>query len=664
MAVPARRGILTVTQPDGSTIQIIQHGDEHFHYITDINGQWLKQDETGRYVVTEALTEQQINARRMASPKLKAQIRRAQEAVQTEIPLNIAEHGLIILVNFKDLSFKSSNSLAAMQEMHSGDNYTYNGATGSARQYFYDQSMGKYNPQFDVVGPVTVSKNYSYYGANDSEGYDLYPAEMIIEACKLADSQFNVDFTLYDNNNDNEVDFVYVVYAGYGEADSEKSNTIWPHAWTLDEAEKSLTIDGKKINTYACSSELSYLGTREGIGTFCHEFSHVCGLPDLYATNNATHKTLGKWDILDYGPYNNDGNTPPAYSAYERFFCGWLTPTFINETSDLTLEDIKTSNKAYIFTTSGTPNLKGNDPNPATFYLLENRQQTGWDIGIPGHGMLLTKVAYSYNSWTENTVNNSKSNMGVDIIEADEYAPSYNVSSDDNLGKATDAFPAGATSYTKITNRSITNIKETNGVITFTFTVDAGTPDTPTPTDEMLTVAQALEIGKGLKTNVTTTDTTEVYGVITDIEDIDTNRGYATFTIADNTGSIYCYHLYNVGNKKFTSDNQIKVGDIVVIRSLIKHYKAKNSQTSIYELVKGYIKELNNTATGLDNQVAADYNLIANNGQIYITNPTGHNMHVINAIGQTLYSGPATTLTLPHGLYIVSIDNMPHKVRL
>ena len=475
MAIPASPKPIVVEQPDGSQITIIKHGDEHFHYTTDAQGQWLKQDINGALVPTEALSLEAIETKRMQSSTMQWQMKRVKQQAQTEIPLNIAEKGLIILVNFKDKSFKSANTLAAMTQMMTGDTYTYNGGTGSARQYFYDQSMGKYNPQFDVVGPVTISQNYSYYGKNNSNNDDTNPDEMVEEACRLADSQLGVDFKQYDNNNDGIVDFVYIIYAGNGEADSYDENTIWPHASSV--YYNNVKLDGVRLDTYACGPELNGYGNRNGIGTFCHEFSHVCGLPDLYATNYASHKTMGTWDILDAGPYNNNSNTPPAYSAYERFFCGWLTPTYINSAADLTLEELQASNKAYIITESKTPNLVGNDPNPTTFYLLENRQQKGWDKYIPGHGMMLTKIAYDYTKWTYNTVNNTASSMGVDLIEADGSAPS------NNYGKAKDLFPAGAKSYTKIVNREITDITEVNGVINFKFMGGAEEPIEPTEID-------------------------------------------------------------------------------------------------------------------------------------------------------------------------------------
>ena len=665
MAIPARRGTITVKQPDGSTINIQKHGDEHFHYITNEQGEWLKKDANGMYVVTAPLSKEEIRARRMASPKLQTQMRRVKDAAQTAIPLNIADRGLIILVNFSDVAFQEENTLEQMQVMHSGETYTYNGATGSARQYFYDQSQGRYNPQFDVVGPVTLTRKMSYYGRNVNDN-DSNPDVMIVDACTLADTEFGVDFTKYDNNNDGVVDFVYIIYAGYGEADSGDENTVWPHAWSLDDAGRYCMVDGLRVNTYACGSELNYDGNRNGIGTFCHEFSHVCGLPDLYETTYENmHKTMGDWDILDSGPYNNNGNTPPAYSAYERFFCGWLTPEYINTPADLQLQNMQTTNTAYIVTTSSTPNLIGNDPQPTTFYLLENRQKTGWDKYIPGHGMLITKIAYNYTTWTQNTVNDDPSGMGVDLIEADGKTPSYNENNPNNgyYGKAGDAFPAGAKSYTKISNRSITNITESNGVISFKFMGGEGAEPDPGQQSEILTVTEALDLAKTLAERAVSEDTTEVYGEISNIQEVSTQFGNATFTITDGTSEMLCYRLRNVGNQKFTAEDQIKIGDKVVIRSLMQNYYSTKTKTSTYELVNGYIKELN-PATSIDNTVEINHTLVAADGMLYLTEPEGHTMHVLNAIGQTIYNGKATTLQLPHGIYIVRIDDVLHKVEL
>ena len=472
-AIPARRGAIVRTQPDGSEIVVYQHGDEFFHWETNEKGEWLTLDKDGFYQVTEALSKEAIAAKRAASPLHIA----PKEEVAT--PLNIAPRGLIILVNFADLAF--TETIEEMDSMHNAKNYTrdyeyvYRGNTyqvsseGSARQYFYDASFGQYNPQFDVIGPVTVSREYAYYGKNNvNTQFDQRPWEMVKEACVIADTLLDVDFTQYDNDNDDIVDFVYVIYAGYGEADGGGANTIWPHSYQLSAAGAYCRLDGVRIDLYACGNEIDYYTKKHtGIGTFCHEFSHVLGLPDLYTTEGQTHKTLGEWSILDYGPYNNDGNTPPAYSAYERFFMGWLTPDVIVDSANIRLEELNSSQRALLISTEDKHNLIGNDPKSTRFYLLENRQQQGWDTYLPGHGLMLTYVQYNATRWQENTVNNTSRSMGVDLIEADGKTP--NSSGTGYLGKATDLFPAGATSYTQITDHAIEDIEEIDGLIYFKY---------------------------------------------------------------------------------------------------------------------------------------------------------------------------------------------------
>lgn len=522
-AIPARRGAIVRTQPDGSEIVVYQHGDEFFHWETNEKGEWLTLDKDGFYQVTEALSKEAIAAKRAASPLHIA----PKEEVAT--PLNIAPRGLIILVNFADLAF--TETIEEMDSMHNAKNYTrdyeyvYRGNTyqvsseGSARQYFYDASFGQYNPQFDVIGPVTVSREYAYYGKNNvNTQFDQRPWEMVKEACVIADTLLDVDFTQYDNDNDDIVDFVYVIYAGYGEADGGGANTIWPHSYQLSAAGAYCRLDGVRIDLYACGNEIDYYTKKHtGIGTFCHEFSHVLGLPDLYTTEGQTHKTLGEWSILDYGPYNNDGNTPPAYSAYERFFMGWLTPEVIVDSANIRLEELNSSQRALLISTEDKHNLIGNDPKSTRFYLLENRQQQGWDTYLPGHGLMLTYVQYNATRWQENTVNNTSRSMGVDLIEADGKTP--NSSGTGYLGKATDLFPAGATSYTQITDHAIEDIEEIDGVIHFKYR--GGAIETDVENIEMPTSVIAIYNILGQKQSTT------------DIESL----GSGTYIVVTTTGT-------------------------------------------------------------------------------------------------------------------------------
>lgn len=459
IAVPAYRGAIAHVLSNGDTVMLYQHGDEYNHWLTDLQGRRVT-IEAGQ-LKQVALTDAQIRTQEQ-----NAQIRRA-GARKTPIDLNIAPRGLVILINFKDATFQTDK--VEIDSMLNGVNYsrqyTYRDpftraqtevkAFGSARQYFLDQSCYKYQPRFDVVGPYTVSGNMAKYGSNDG-GNDTDPWSMVAEACRLAD-QKGVDFSLYDNDKDGIVDFVYVIYAGYGEADSHIENTVWPHTSTL--YEDKIYLDGKRLGTYACGNEINYASKKHnGIGTFCHEFCHVLGLPDLYDTQNQSNPTLGSWDVLAYGPYNNNGDTPPAFSGYERFFMGWSNPTQLMGSGEITMAtDVQENCFALLceLTTSGDEqqhNLIGNDPSPMRFYLLEERRKHGWDEYLPGEGLLITKITYNYLKWMNNRVNNG-SNQGVSFIKADAKAKD-----DYDKGLPTDAYPAGANACNKISGYDITNI--------------------------------------------------------------------------------------------------------------------------------------------------------------------------------------------------------------
>lgn len=467
-AVPAYRGWQTKTQPDGSTIEVQQNGDEVYHYYTNRAGDIVRKDAEGYWRVAEAQpTAETIRARRAKAHR--APVRRVGG-------INLAPRGLFILVNFSDTKYQAGNTHAQMDSMMNAVNYTYGNAVGSARKYFIDQSNGKYTPTFDVVGPVTLSKKYSYYGANDDDGNDMYPGDMVVEACQLAKSQYNVDFTQYDNDNDGEIDFVYIIYAGKGEADGGSENTIWPHNWDIESAiyygnctytAAQAKVDGLAINNYACSGELSGTsGDRNGIGTLCHEFGHVLGLPDFYDTDYGSNyknaRTPGDWDIMDSGSYNGDGDCPPNYSAFEKYYFGWTT--MINPGTDgqqLTLYPAGDARyQAYQVNASGALQAAATE---GLNYYIENRQQTGWDKYLPGHGMLVWYVDYKQSVWDENAPNNTASYPRYTLASATGYTT--------NIGSAKDPFPGtgNKTNWTGVSDKPLKDIREQNGVVTLTY---------------------------------------------------------------------------------------------------------------------------------------------------------------------------------------------------
>ncbi len=445
-AVPAKPGLFrTLTLSDGTTVKAQLVGDEHGHYWLSADGRAYQQMDGMAY-----FTEVNLDA-----VKVKAQARRSQanarRAKRLEAPQRIGEvgnyigkkKGIIILVNFSNVSFQKDNNNALYQRIANEKNFSYGDFKGSMYDYFYAQSEGKFELTFDVVGPVTVSNAQSYYGSNDSGGNDKHPAEMVIEALKLVDSQVN--FADYDWDGDGKVDQVYVVYAGKGEADGGASTTIWPHEWELSSAasygdgDGAQTLDGVIIDTYACGGELNGSGKIDGIGTMCHEFSHCLGYPDFYDTDYSGGQGMGYWDLMDSGSYNDDGYQPAGYTSYERWMAGWKEPVeLVTTTQVANMKALQDGGEAYIVYNEGNRN---------EFFLLENRQFTGWDASLPGEGLLILHVDYSASAWANNTPNDIPSHQRMTWIPADnEYQyTTYQGSKYYTIeGMANDPFPYGS----------------------------------------------------------------------------------------------------------------------------------------------------------------------------------------------------------------------------
>lgn len=469
-AVPAYRGWQTKSQPDGTTIQVRLIGDEFHHYWQDRSGNVVKCDSLGYWRVVESQpTPATIKARRQASAMLQS---RPQKAVGAP---NLAPRGLVILVNFKDTKFNASNTQVAMNDlMNSISSYTHNGATGSVRQFFSDQSDGQYIPEFEVIGPVTLTNNVAHYGGNDAGGDDLLPGDMVVEACSIANA--NVDFTKYDNDNDGEVDFVYIIYAGKGEADGGADETIWPHNWSLDAAyyynnctyaTNKRKFDGKYINNYACSGELNgQSGARTGIGTIAHEFGHVIGLPDLYdidyGQNYEDEATPGAWHIMDGGSYNNDGKTPPNYTIYDKYFLGWKTPINPGATAQ-NLSLIANGQSGYQGYQIASSNSLLTATSTNTVYYIENRQPSGWDAYLPGHGLVIWKLMYNQTAWNKNGPNATPGTIRYAVVSASGATT--------KIGTAADPFPGTQrkTEWRGVNGKPLLNITEKNGIISLSY---------------------------------------------------------------------------------------------------------------------------------------------------------------------------------------------------
>lgn len=392
-AIPARPGRFTVTQPDGSRITLQMHGDEWGHWLTNASGQMVRADEDGFYRIVSAdeaaVIRQQVVENRTLRFQARVQARARRAARANAAPIALGQKRfLVILVEFTNMQFSTSEDPhAAFTDLLNKPGYSVNGATGSARDFYYENSHGVFEPIFDVYGPVQLDTTYAYYGQNNYQGDDMHPEEAIIQGCQKLDDQ--IDFTRYDNDGDGRVDLVFMYYAGKGEADGGASNTIWPHQWELSSSGQFLELDGKVIDSYACTNEVNgWSGEMCGIGTACHEFGHAMGLPDLYDTDGGTNGSAGglySFSVMDSGSYNNDGCTPPYFNIEERVMLGWL------DWDDVVRE----------FPKSGTYTIPSVDENVAymtptdkdgEYFIYECRGSNGWDAYLPAQGMLVYHV--------------------------------------------------------------------------------------------------------------------------------------------------------------------------------------------------------------------------------------------------------------------------------
>lgn len=396
-AVPAKPGLwTTITLVDGQQVRVQLAGDEHMHFYVSETGQRFVKDPQSEYYIeasAEQVSEQYARrkAKRSQKRKLLGQIDKAS--------FQGSQKGLIILVEFPDMTFAEGHAPALYERIANEENFTHEmGFNGSVHDYFRDQSHGAFDLTFDVVGPVMLEHEHYYYGENDSRGNDMRPGEMVAEAVLAV--QEEVDFSKYDWNGDGVMENFYVLYAGLGEADSNDHEAVWPHMWYLSSSDYGQTIqlNGVTIDIYACGNERLRMGKIEGIGTLCHEFSHCMGFPDMYDTAYTGNFGMGKWDLMSSGSYLNGSFTPAGYSAYERWQCGWLEP--IELVNDTTITDMKAVDEvdaeAFIIYNKGHRD---------EYYILENRQLTGWNKYLPAAGMLITHVDYDPELWQYNAVN-------------------------------------------------------------------------------------------------------------------------------------------------------------------------------------------------------------------------------------------------------------------
>lgn len=561
-AVPAVPGIIEVTQPDGSKLMMRIIGDEFFNYNTTADGYTIVKNNDGYFVYALSQNDDLVASKvivhneseRSASERQfvttlkkgifskadahKGKLKRAPVDAATQAAgLKSAQYdynnfrGLIVLVDYNDCQFTRSDVQNFYYRMANEVNYTgytnengssnyYGACTGSVRDYYTDNSQGRFSPTFDVVGPVHLNN----YSVDDHQKWDN-TGEIWAAALNQVNPQ--VDFSQYDTDNDGLVDMVYFIGAGSGSNSDGSTTHLWPHKSSL--YWKNVILDGVRFHTYACSTEYLYdssYGIFDGIGTICHEFSHVLGLPDLYDTDyeggGGQSQHPGDWDIMAGGSYQNYSRTPVAYSLYDRYSIGFANAQVINSIGTYSLNQIGSTGEGYII----------NSPESNVKFYIENRQNTKWDAYAPGHGMIICRVDSTNTSvWSSNDVNCNPAHNYYVLLRAGNGTETEQPS---------DAFPTGATMINNNTTPNlktfngspcqynITNIREQNGVITFTIGDDSSLQSVVEDFEEMPVV--------------TSPPSDDVQGVYTKWKFV---NSYVT-----NPGSNYCNGEHSVAIKR------------------------------------------------------------------------------------------------------------------
>lgn len=498
-AIPAKKLQKVITLTNGTQVSVELRGDEYLSWWEGTDGTAYRA--TADDTVFEAFD---LEAQKPAAAARRARTEQGRVARLARVKNSLkgaddkmrglggdhitykgVKKGLVVLVDFKNKKFADGHDLEYYKNVINGKDFSdeEEGYVGSVRDYFLAQSNGQFELDFDVVGPVTMSKNYGYYGNDGAYQKDEKVYEMIKEACDGIQDKVNLKD--YDWDGDGEADQVFFLYAGLGQASGGSAGTVWPHESELRYWPCGvLSYPTGKINTYACANELQpetqgssrYISA--GIGTICHEFSHCLGFADMYDTTGGGGYGMSVFDVMDQGSYNGNGFVPCNYTAFERIYAGWVEA--IELESPATVKDMKSVSDY------GRPFIMYNYKNTNEYFLMENRQNTGWDKGLYGsNGLLIVHVNYVPSRWANNSVNSSAEKIQCcTVVNADGSRDNTQYSLQGDLypyevkgvtmnDEFTDESEPAAKLYTKNSDNSyalgipITNIKRSKGSISF-----------------------------------------------------------------------------------------------------------------------------------------------------------------------------------------------------
>ncbi|MFA7082149.1 MAG: M6 family metalloprotease domain-containing protein [Bacteroidales bacterium] len=497
IAVPAYTGLVQLPQPDGSEINAYLFGDERVSWMESEDNYTLmvnklgyleyavidqKGDMTLSGIVAKNISKRSVMDNNFLSTANK-KVRYSEEQIDIMLELTKsmettksgAVEGstvgirklLVILVGYQDVPFTSTRQ--QFENLFNQIGYTDNASTGSVRDYFAACSYGKLDLQCTVVGPFTLPNPRAFYGARTANTNDANSKQMIIDACNAADA--TVDYSIFDNDQNGIVDGVHIVYAGLGEHNGGGADAIWAHRSRLG-AQDFVSNEIVRIIDYSCASEKTSNGSMSGVGVHSHEFGHVLGLWDYYDADYAAQgisKTFADYDVMDAGAYNNNEKTPPIYNAYSKVFLGWASPYIIDSTMLMDITAFHSTDSALIY--------QINTPTEGEYFLLENKDHSGWNGRVPqltyyvnntgvSSGLMAIHVDESPNAlgWGNNCLNCNPNRNSVKLMSADNIFTGSESNGSWNFSSMSNLFYPGSSNVTSLTDATTPNLLSWNNL--------------------------------------------------------------------------------------------------------------------------------------------------------------------------------------------------------
>lgn len=671
LAAPSLRLRMDVIQPDKTLLTILKCGDEHlsfktttdgyvvstkagqsgFYYVTslDSNG-WQVSDSLAHNAAARGFYEKKWLLSNGMTRLVAENERVKATKAMTRVVLTAAKKCTgevvypVVLVNYSDVKFTVSNPVDTFTSYFNKEGFNGSGARGSVHDYFYAQSNGKYSPKFEIVATVDLPRTRAYYGAHSGSSNDSHKTELVSDAIKLAAAQ-GVDFSQY-NDETGYVPLVAVLTAGEGENDSYVDDAVWA-SWNSYNIRygkgyvKSCLVCNEirhplkyytdtVINEDSTQTITTYVGADttktylEGIGVFCHEFSHFLGLPDFYNTSSSESVFgMSFWSLMDYGEYWSSGNIPMGYTSYEKFYMGWLE-----------LDTLETVKQQCVLNPIGSDSVNAfvivndSDSNGNEFYCLENRQPSTWYPKLLGNGMLVIHVDYNYSAWSNNSVNSDPSHQRMTIIPADNsLVPESDAKPDDFRG---DLFP-GLMGVTSLSDETTPSFNQYNGTALGKYLTNITNEDS---------IVSFIYMGKGILSspqNIALAMDENAKNLLASWDTVENAENY-NITVTDGDNVVY---------EDTVDTNEVNLGNITG-KSLVVKVVAQASD---------YL-DSEESSSSLENPLGIESSKTDDVNAIYAVY-TIDGINILNKV-----TAAEARRVLPKGIYILKGESGVHKIQV